>query len=250
LAENPSLTLLATLNSLAKIESRLSFTIVCPELSASSADMFRKTVFIIFSLFLLQAAGLAQKPVEKVSYDVLLERVKKQDMAVNFQELRLAYTETKQYSPYGSDRETRKAMFAALNSKQYDQALISSEKLLAANYLEINAHFGAYVANRELGHTDKADYHKNIFQKLLKSISDSGDGKTMETAFVVISTDEEYALFNFMGVRPIAQALIEEKTHHYDKMTVTDPKTEQEVNYYFNIDKPFNWLGNSLKSKQ
>jgi len=172
--------------------------------------MFRKTAFILFGLLLLQTAGLAQKPVEKVSYDVLLEKVKKQDAAVNFLELRLAYTETKQYNPYGGDRETRKAMFAALNGKQYDQALLSSEKILAANYLDINAHFGSYVANRELGNADKADYHKKIFLSLLKSISDSGDGKTMATAFVVISTDEEYALFNFMGVRPTAQALIEE----------------------------------------
>jgi hypothetical protein len=243
------LTLLATLNSLAKIESRLSFTIIGPELRASSADMFRKTVFIVFCLLLLQAAGLAQKPVDKDVYEVLLERVKRQDAAVNFRELRLAYTETKQYSPYGGDRETRKAMFASLNSKQYDQALISSEKILAGNYLDINAHFGAYLANRELGHADKADFHKNIFQKLLKSISDSGDGKTMATAFVVISTDEEYALFNFMGVQPTAQALIEDKNHHYDKMTVTDPKSEQNSIYYFNIDKPFNWLNNSLKIK-
>jgi hypothetical protein len=112
--------------------------------------MFRKTAFIVFCLLLLQTAGLAQKPVEKVSYDVLLEKVKKQDAAVNFLELRLAYTETKQYNPYGGDRETRKAMFAALNGKQYDQALLSSEKILAANYLDINAHFGAFVANREL----------------------------------------------------------------------------------------------------
>ena len=212
--------------------------------------MFRKTCFIVFSLLLLQTAGLAQKPVEKVPYDVLLEKVKQRDASVNFQELRLAYTETKQYNPYGGDREMRKAMFAALNGNEYDQALISSEKILAANYLDILAQLGAYVANRELGHADKADYHQNIASKLLKSISDSGDGKTMATAFVVISTDEEYALFNYMGVRATTQALIEDKSHHYDKMTVKDPKTEQEVTYYFNIDKPFNWLGNSLKSKQ
>lgn len=211
--------------------------------------MFRKTAFIVFCLFLLQAAGQAQKPAEKVSYETLLERVKKQDASVNFQELRLAYTETKQYNPYGGDRETRKAMFAAVKAAQYDQALSFSEKILAANYLDINAHFGAYVANRELGHSEKADYHKNVFQRLLKSISESGDGKTIETAFIVISVDEEYALFNFMGLRPTAQTLIEDKGHRYDKMTVTDPKNDQNITFYFNIDKPFNWLDNSLKSK-
>jgi hypothetical protein len=212
--------------------------------------MFRRTSFIVFCLLLFQAAGQAQQPAVKVSYENLLERVKKQDAAVNFKELRLAYTETKQYSPYGGNIEARNAMFVALKAEQYAKVLASSEKILAANYLDINAHFGAYVANRELGHSEKADYHKNIFQKLLRSISDSGNGKTIETAFMVISTDEEYALFNFMGLRPTAQALIEDKGHHYDKMTVTDPKKDQNITYYFNIDKPFNWLGNSLKNKE
>jgi len=209
--------------------------------------MFRKIAFIVSCLFLLTAAGQAQKPAEKVSYDTLLERVKKQDPAVNFQELRLAFTETKQYSPYGGDSAPQKSMFAALKAKQYDQVLAFSEKILAANYLDINAHFAAYVANRELGRAEKADYHKDIFQKLLKSISDSGDGKTMETAFIVISTDEEYELFNFLGVRPNSQELIEDNGHNYDKMTVIDPEKNQKIIYYFNIDKPFNWLRNSLK---
>ncbi len=210
--------------------------------------MLRKSTLIVFCLLLLQVAAQAQKSAEKVSYETLLARVKSHDVAVNFQELRLAYTETKQYSPYGGDSEARKAMFAALKTEEYEKALTSSEKILATNYLDINAHFGAYVANRELGHAEKADYHKNVFQKLLQSISDSGDGKTVETAFIVISTDEEYALFNFMGLRPTAQELIEDKAHHYDKMTVTDPKNNQNVIYYFNIDKPFNWLSNSLKN--
>jgi hypothetical protein len=49
--------------------------------------MFRKTAFIVFCLLFLQAAVQAQKPAEKVPYETLLERVKKQDPAVNFQEL-------------------------------------------------------------------------------------------------------------------------------------------------------------------
>jgi hypothetical protein len=238
---------MATLNSLARLNHKRRFPVIHLELSASPAGMFRKTTFIIFLLLLLQTAGLAQKPVEKLSYDILLERVKQQDAAVDFQELRLAYTETKQYSPYGADRETRQAMFGALTGKQYDQALLSSEKILAANYLDMNAHFGAYLAHRELGHADKADYHKNILQKLLKSITDSGDGKGPKTAFLVISTDEEYAWFNSMGLQTSAQELIEDNGHNYDKMTVLDPKSKQKTTYYFDIDKPFNWLRGKFK---
>ena len=211
--------------------------------------MFMKSTLIICCL-LLPLCAAAQPPAAKESYETLLERVKKQDPAVDFTALRLAYTETKQYSPYAGDKENRKAMFAALNAKQYEAALAASEKMLAANYVDMNAHFGAFVSHRELGHSEKSDFHKYVFQNLMKSVSDSGDGKTMETAFVVISVDEEYVWFNFMGLRVALQALVEDKGHHYDKMTGKDPKTEETSTYYFNIDKPFDWLGSSLKKKE
>jgi len=50
-----------------------------------------------------------------------------------------------------------------------------------------------------------------------------------------------------LGLRPTGQALINKDHHKYDKMTITDPKTNETITYFFNIDKPFNWLGNSLK---
>jgi hypothetical protein len=228
------------------LNGRKVFGLFEPKLRRTPA-MIKKSVFILCSLLLLQAVGVAQEPAAQVSYEALLEKVKKQDPTVDFKALRFAYTETKQYSPYGGDSENRKAMFEALKAEEYDKALASSEKLLASNDLDINAHFVAFAANRHLGRSEKVDYHKYVFQNLLKSISDSGDGKTMETAFFVISIDEEYAWFNFMGLRPAGQALIADKGHHYDKMTAMDPKTQQTSTYYFNIDKPFNWLGNSLK---
>lgn len=209
--------------------------------------MFRLVAFSVLCVLLLPAVGIAQQPLAKVSYEALLERVKKQDPAVNFKELRLAYTESSGYNPYGGDREARKTMLSALKAKEFDKALESSNDILKANYLDLVAHFAALTAERELGNTDKSEYHKYVMQGLLKSISNSGDGKSMETAFVVISIDEEYALFNFMGLPVTAQTLVGDNGHHYDKMTAVDPKTDQSSTYYFNIDKPFNWLGNSLK---
>jgi hypothetical protein len=180
-------------------------------------------------------------------YAALLDRVKKSDATVDFKELRLAYTETPDYSPYGGDRDTRQKMFAALNAREFDQAVESAEKILAKNFVEINAHFVAYVARRELGHAEKSTFHKFMFDGLVKSITGSGDGKTAETAFVVISTDEEYTLFNVLGLRPTGQALVSQNGHSFDRMTATDLKTTETVVYFFNIDKPFNWLGQSLK---
>lgn len=200
-------------------------------------------------LLLVSASwAVAQEPATKPTYEALLERVKKNDHSIDFKELRLAYTETREYSPYGGDRETRKNMFAALKAKEYDKTLANATAILKSNYLDIMGHFGSFVAQRELGQADLAAYHKFVFEGLLNSIRNSGDGKSPDTAFVVISTDEEYALFNYLGLRPQNQSLIKEKDHNFDRMAALDPQTNQTVVYFFNIDKPFNWLGKSLKN--
>ena len=189
----------------------------------------------------------AAQPQTKSTYEVLLERVKKNDPTVDFKELRLAYTDTPAYSPYGGDSMARKSMFEALKQKDYDKTLANATTMLSANYLDIMGHFGSFVAERELGHADLSVYHRWVFEGLLNSIKNSGDGKTPETAFVVISTEEEYALFNYLGLRPQDQSLIKEKGHNYDRLTALDPQSNQTVVYFFDIDKPFNWLGKSLK---
>jgi len=225
---------------------------------AASKGLLSSMIHRVLILLLLSAASIAgQQPVPpsapsptppaKPTYEALLERVKKNDQTVDFKELRLAYTETREYGPYGGDAASRRNMFAALKANEFDKALESASTILAGNYLDIMGHFGSFVAQRELGHADQATYHRFVFEGLLNSIKNSGDGKTTDTAFVVISTDEEYALFNYLGLRPTDQALIKEKGHSYDKMTALDPKTNQTVTYYFNIDKPFNWLDKSLK---
>ena len=204
------------------------------------------TSALLFLSVLLSSSVSAQQP-QKLSYADLVAKVKKGDHSVDFKELRLAYTETKEYRPYGGDRTARKTMFAALNAKDYELALQQSDKLLAANFIDLNAHFIAFAANKGLGNAEKSAFYKYIFEGLLSSITDSGDGKTTDTALVVISTDEEYVLFNYLGLKVGNQALVEDKGHHFDRMTAVNSKTGETVVYYFNIDKPFNWLGNSLK---
>ncbi|HZT60642.1 MAG TPA: DUF4919 domain-containing protein [Pyrinomonadaceae bacterium] len=181
------------------------------------------------------------------AYDALLKRVKDGDKTVDFKELRMAYADSSHYSPYGGDGDAQKAMFAALNDEKWDEALKQSAKILEENYVDINAHVVADIANRSKGDTEKADFHNFVAKGLIHSITDSGDGKSTDKAFVVISTDEEYTLLNLLGLRPTGQALIKEKGHSFDKLNAVDPKTNDKYEFYFNIDKPFGWLGNSLK---
>ena len=199
------------------------------------------------------APAAAEKPVapdqskKDAAYEALLKKLKDGDKSVDFKELRMAYAESSQYSPYGGDSDAQKSMFAAMSAGQWDEALKQSSKILDKNYVDIDAHFGAFVANHEKGVADKADFHKFVVQGLINSITNSGDGKSTDKAFVVISVSEEYALLNYLDLRPAGQALINSGGHSYDKMTAVDTKTNQKYELFFNIDKPFGWLGNSLK---
>ncbi|HSD45517.1 MAG TPA: DUF4919 domain-containing protein [Pyrinomonadaceae bacterium] len=187
-----------------------------------------------------QKPAEAQKPAKPTKYDALVEKVKQKDPSVNFTELRHAFYESPNYNPYAPMMAYR-PMNAAINQKNYEEALKIAENVLAKNFVEINAHIVAQIAYRETGNTEKAEFHKFMVDGLLNSIKSSVDGKSKEKAFEVISINEEYGLIRSLGLRPIGQALVEDKGHSYDVITVVDPQTNQQTELYFNIDRPFKW---------
>jgi hypothetical protein len=204
----------------------------------------------LFAVLALSASSISAQPKPAQnphSFADLLQRAKNGDTTVDFKELRFAYAETKEYNPYHGSRDERQKMFAAMKANQYEQARESAETMLAQNFLDLNGQFGAFVSNRELGNTQKTTLHKFLFEGLIHSVENSGDGKTPETAFIVISVDEEYVLLNWRGLRATGQELIQQNGHSYDLMKAVNTKTNEPVSYYFNIDKPLNWLGKSLK---
>jgi hypothetical protein len=82
----------------------------------------------------------------------------------------------------------------------------------------------------------------------MESVLKSGDGRTPESAYTVISTDEEYAFLGVLGLKMKTQSLIKVKNSSYDLLEVVD-KEGNGMKIYFNIDIPFNWLDNKMKKK-
>jgi hypothetical protein len=208
--------------------------------------MIKRVSWCVSLLLLAVSINAQSQESNKPKYEALLEKVKAGDTTVSFKELRMAYTESQGYAPYGGDRESRKSMLSALNDNSYDKALEYAGNILKQNYLDITAHIVSSIAYNELKNPERAKYHRQIVDGLIQSILKSGDGKSLETAYVVISTDEEYALFNVLGLKAASQSLLHDKGHSYDKMDASNRKTNQTTTFYFNIDIPFNWLGKSL----
>jgi hypothetical protein len=150
--------------------------------------------------------------------------------------------------PGGADTDTqKKAMMAALNSKNYADALKNADIVLAADYVDMDAHFVEYIAHRELKNAEQAEFHKFILQGLLDSITHPGDGKNFETAYQVIQVHEEYVVLRFMGLMPSKQSMAEKNGHSYDVMETLNPESNEKVTLYFNIDIEEKHLKESLK---
>jgi len=177
------------------------------------------------------------KELATVSYAQLLDRVKKKDKFVDFTALRMTYTESPDYDPYGPDNNLLNPMMTAFNGNNYKQAAEQAEKVLEKCYVVITAHIVAAISYDQLKDNEKADFHRYIARGLIDSITESGDGMTQQTAYVVISTKEEYTILQLRGLRPTGQALLRDDGHSYDKLMAIDPKTNEKSDFYFQIDK-------------
>lgn len=204
--------------------------------------------FLALSLaFLCLPISIFSQQESKPSYESLLEKVKKSDPAADFTALRLAYADNPPKGSEDTDPDTSKAMFAAFRDNKYDKAIEYAQKILKGNFVDMNAHLVLAAAYKGKDDPDKEKFHRYVAEGLIKSILKSGDGKSQETAFVVISTGEEYVILRVFGLMPGSQSLLSANGHHYDRLDAVDPKTNQKVTLYFNIDRPYGFLENIFK---
>ena len=134
-------------------------------------------------------------------------------------------------------------MSAALAAKDFPTALKNAEAVLENEYVNMDAHFVAFVSNRELGAPDKAEFHRTVFRGLIDSIRNSGDGKSEDKAWIVINVHEEYVMLRVLGFRPGEQSLLHKNGHSYDVMKVKNVDDGSEQTFYFNVDIPFAYYG-------
>jgi hypothetical protein len=175
-------------------------------------------------------------------YEELLANAKASPESADFQELRFAYARTSHYCPYAAPRGDLGAPADVVRGMDEEAATEAVRQTLESNYLDIEAHLVAALMHRRLDETEKAEYHSHFAERLLRSILESGDGRSRQTAFKVINVAEEYAVLGFLGLELRAQALLADKGHHLDEMDVLHPGTRKATTLYFNIDVPHAWL--------
>ena len=174
---------------------------------------------------------------------MLLAAVKAGNTDIDYGRLRLSWIDSPEYKQARDTTKEEHAMRAAMEQKNYAEALKNAEVVLANDYVNIDTHFLAFMANKGLGSADKAEFHRKVFRGLWDSILHSGDGKSLETAWVVINTREEYVVLRLLGYPPGEQSLVHRDGHSYDVMKVKSVDGGTETTFYFNVDIPFKHYG-------
>ncbi len=205
--------------------------------------MMRARPFVLALVALLSLPSLVAAQNSPSEYATLLAAVKAGNTNIDYTRLRLSYMDSPEYKEAKDVTKSEKAMTAALNAKNFAEALKNAEIVLTNEYVNMDAHFVAFVANRELGAKDQADFHRTVFRGLVDSIRSSGDGKSMEKAWVVIKVHEEYVMLRVLGFAPSEQSLVNKDGHSFDVMKVKNVDDGTMQTFYFNVDIPFKHYG-------
>jgi len=158
-----------------------------------------KKVFSVLVIFCL--VGCVGQLSDSDRYLEEEQKVKRQDSGADFTKLRLYYTNTAMYKPFGGkEKELMGPMFNAMQKRDYKICLQMAGEILEVNYVSLNAHYAATRCNYGLGAVEEGVFHKYVLDGLVASVGASGTGTSKEDAYVTISPNEMKAFLDLHGL--------------------------------------------------
>jgi hypothetical protein len=123
-----------------------------------------------------------------------------------------------------------------LNAERYDKALAESQAVIDRNMADGEGHLLAMTVLEKMGRDEEAKKQEAILNAIGKSIMESGDGSSAETAwFTVAPSETVFFMTEALGAQIEGQELVHVNGHAYDKLTVLDRQGKRHV-VWFNTD--------------
>lgn len=133
----------------------------------------------------------------------------------DFDELRWSYGDRDDFGLVCEQDRPLEEAFDALEAQEWQRILELSDPWLAQCLVDVDLHLLRAIALGELGRSSESRQQLRWRDGLVESVLRTGDGKTPETAWVVISVGEEYSMLRALGMQVKSQALTRE---HLDKI--------------------------------
>jgi hypothetical protein len=158
-----------------------------------------------------------------------------------YDQLRAAFGERPDFIAVCERERPIKAVGSALEAQQWNEVLGLTEPWLAQCPVDVDFRVARTVALEKLGRAAEATTEREHAVGLVKSVLRSGDGKSAETAFVVISVGEAYSTLGAVGLRPKSQRVVLEQ----QVQVITVEKDGQTGDVYFNPAAHFRRSGHA-----
>lgn len=170
-------------------------------------------------------------------YPKQLKRVAAYDTTLNNEEMKYlyyGYTFQKEFSPYWKSSVEEQLLkyyrSKSIDPKEYDTIIKLANTSINEFPFDIRTmNFLAYIYHLK-GDDAMAKKVHSRFDKIVSCILSTGDGKTSDTAFHVISVGHEYVLLNLFQFEVTSQALV----GNCDYMSVKDDGRKVK-GIYFNV---------------
>ena len=175
-------------------------------------------------------------------YPELLRRFEAADTTLSLEQIRHFYygmATRSEYAPYKMAKidALREAFEKDTPSKEdWEKAALEIDKELETDPTNIRFHLYKRIIYSNLYGLDSertTDAHNQVVM-LLSAVTSTGDGRSKETAFHVISVADEYGIMDILGLSPKMQSLVEDKGQSYDVMDLEKNKYGLK-SMYFNI---------------
>ncbi len=206
-------------------------------LKTDSSLIYSNGIFTNFNIDNIDKMNLQVKDRKsKYNYKKLLKRFNEDKKSLSLDEYFMLYYGHSQQKRFSGYSQTNKQGYRKQFAKgDYFECIDVAEKYLKDDPLLIEAYL--YIAYSHLYMGDIEKYKENIYvySAFVMSISYSGDGKTPDTPYIIISIADEYNMMYFLGFKYGTQKLLQIDGHIYDAFEIKDAK-EHESDIYFLID--------------
>lgn len=183
-------------------------------------------------------------------YPRLLERIWADDTTLEIRHYkRLYYGNVFQdyYHPYGAS-DAKKMFTEIYRDRNYKDAISKGKQVLRENPVDIEVTLKMIYAYLELGDTASAKIYGHKYFGFLDVIYASGDGQTAQTAFVVISVDDEYRIVGDLGLNVKQQMLVNDcDLLFFEKKGQRKIRPTKIKQLYFNVQMPLMSLSGTFK---
>jgi len=190
--------------------------------------------------------ALTQDSLSETYYPKLINRFMSYDTTLTEYEYKLLYygnVFTDAYNPYAtSDAENE--FLELYNKQEYTKAIPLGMKVLEENPINTTVLFKMLVIYNQLADEINEERFAMLYYGLLTQVYYSGDGKTCESAMVVIRVTDEYEIMAELQVNLEMQALVGDcDLIEFDTKSQKLENGEKPLKeLYFNVRMPLDYL--------